>query len=229
MRSPWWWKTRVLARADEWLVFEDPQTARIDGLVGWRVRTSPGAHRLLAEVRECIAATPAAWRGLVGALAAQGEQVGLIDLQFARGGSAKWLREHDRDPVLRLATITTVGGGAMARIGDLETALTGGPRPAQARVRGRVGLDVVDPVGGRRTIDVRFGARGTSIADARPGKRGPARLGVGIDRLSQIVLGAERAADLLDHGLVDGDAEAAALLDAAFAGPSPFFGPANYF
>jgi predicted acetyltransferase len=118
--------------------------------------------------------------------------------------------------------------GAMARLVDVPKAFAIHPGPARAGVKGRIGLDLTDPIfkDQSRAFDVTFGARGAKV---EPGDGARDRVRVDVTRLAQIYFASAPAVTLLAQGLIEGSARAATLLDTAFAGPPLFLGPANFF
>jgi hypothetical protein len=115
----------------------------------------------------------------------------------------------------------------MARLVDVGVAFAA--HPGARRVRGKLGLDLEDPVFAdqSRSFDVTFsGTRGVRVV---PGRGARDRLALSIGRLSQVYFAAAPATQLLTQGLAQGAPAAARLLDAAFAGPPLHLGAANYF
>jgi len=229
VRDDYWWKERVFRRADEWFVFVDPRTRRVDGLLGYGVPAAPGYPYQIASVHDFWAATPAAYAGLVGALAAFAEQFARIEIYLPRGQGLPLLVEHGRNDV-EMETRAHLGAYtatcAMARLVDVAAAFAA--HPGARRVRGKLGLDLSDPVFPDQdgSFDVSFGASGARVV---PGETARARLAISIQRLSQVYFAAAPATQLMAQGLVHGAASAAALLDAAFAGAPLHLGAANYF
>ncbi len=231
VRSDYWWGERVWKRADEWFAYEDPRTGAMTGMLGYDVPSSPAYPHQLARVHDFWAATPDAYAGLVGALEALGEQFDRIELFLPRGHALPLLVEHasnDLEPASRAHIGSYTATCAMARIVDVAAAFVAHPGPARSLARGRLGLELTDPVfpDQSRSFDVTLGARGACVV---PGAVARARLSLSIQRLSQVYFAAAPASQLLTQGLITGAPAAAALLDAAFAGPPLLLGPANYF
>jgi predicted acetyltransferase len=222
-RSDWWWTARVLERAPEGVVYEEGGQIRGYALYEVPIEGAvPGRQRF--TVRELVAATPDAFRGLVGFLEAQGEQFESIEMALGRGEGLALRTGAGRASTSRAFRFhqveAEVAGGAMARVVDLAGALR--LHPAAGRVRSRIGLDLTDPVFGARSYDVRG-------ATAAPGREARQRLSLSVDRLSQIYFGAASARLFREQGLIEGSERAAAVLDDMFAGPAPFFSPLNAF
>jgi predicted acetyltransferase len=247
-RSDYWWDVRVFKRSSSGAVYVDPGSKAIAGYLLFDVPEGDayGVQHLL--VRELRAPTPGAYRGLIGFLGALGDQYEVVELMLPRGQGAPLLDEPGvRDepllvdgasrhpglcpptPVTRRRNVLGLtAAGAMGRIVDVAAALALHPSPRRHGVRGTIGLDVEDPVftDAPRAFDVTFAARGVQTT---PGSAAGDRLSLSIERLTQVYFGAASARDLLSQGFVVGSAKAAALLDAAFAGPPLFLGAYNGF
>jgi predicted acetyltransferase len=228
-RGRFWWDARVARRSREWLLFEED--GALAGYLGWDAPDRLAYPRQEIVVRELVAATPAARQALVGFLAAQGEQFRRVELACAPGEGWPMLAEQalvDTDGPLHASQVVVAGGGMMARIVDVPAALAAHPAPKRHGLKARVGLDLIDPVFPDQTrgFDVSFGPHG---AHAEAGAHVRPRLRVTVQRLAQILFAAVPARRLLGLALVEGDAEAAAVLDDASAGPAPFLGTANFF
>jgi predicted acetyltransferase len=221
-RDDYWWRERVLARAPERVGYFDDGGLR--GYLLYEVPKEPDYPEQRVVVKELVAARADAHRGLLGFLEALGEQ--FVEVRFTLGpGTAATLSRHPAhrtaDDIHSYQPACTVVSGAMARIVDVPAALALlGPAP----VRGRLGLDVSD--GRLRRYDVEVGPRGLRAA---PGQRARARLALPISRLAQVVFAAPGAARLLEQGHIEGSPDAAALVDAACAGPPPFLSRLNFF
>jgi predicted acetyltransferase len=129
-RDDYWWKEHVFRRADEWFVFEDPRTRRVEGLLGYEVPPAPVFPYQLASVHDFWAATPDAYAGMIGALAAFAEQFARIELYLPRGQGVPLLVEHGRNDV-EMETRAHVGAYsatcAMARVVDVAAAFAAHP------------------------------------------------------------------------------------------------------
>jgi predicted acetyltransferase len=226
-RDEYWWERRVLGRVAEKMAYVDPK-AGMEGYLFYDVPTEPAFPGQHALVRELIATTPAAAQGLVGFLGALGDQYSLVEILVPRG-TGPTLAAHARlltdDDHGHFRPIGVTLSGVMARIIDVPTAFAA--HPAATSARGRIGLDVTDPMLPRPVgYDVTFSERG---ARATPGRRVRQRLALTIDRLAQIYFAAARATLLLDQGHAEGHPDAAARLDEAFAGPPLFLSRLNFF
>jgi hypothetical protein len=125
-------------------------------------------------------------------------------------------------------TVGVLGGGAMLRLVDVAQAFALHPMPARNGARGRIGLDLEDPVfaGHRRGLDVSFGARGPRVTVGRTARD---RLKMPVASLAQVYLGGASARVLLAQGMIAGSPRAAEGLDRAFEGPPAFLGILNGF
>jgi hypothetical protein len=91
-------------------------------------------------------------------------------------------------------------------------------------------LELADPVIASQNRALTLVVRRTSAGVRIAGKTGAApRVAMDVGRFAQVYTGSERATELLSAGLVDGDRDAAALLDEWFAAPRLFLGPLNGF
>jgi predicted acetyltransferase len=232
VRPDAWWRMRVWERANEGAVYVDPASGRARGYVLYDVPAEPAYPRQDLFVRELVALDGAAARGLVGHVAGLGDQFRRVCLAFPRGEGALLLSEigvvGHADPIRLFETTGHIASGALLRLVDVAAAFALHPAPARNGVRGRVGLDVADPLvaANSRGLDVAFGARGARVT---PGRAARDRLLLPVDRLAQVYLGAASARWLLAQGLAEGSPRAAELLDAAFAGPPCFLSPLNGF
>jgi hypothetical protein len=179
-------------------------------------------------VHELFHDTPDAYRGLVGFLQALGEQFALVELRAPRGQGALPLLDlgFPDDPQKRLRTATIVIDGVMGRLLDVERAFALHPRIAQNGAKGRLGLDLEDPLLGAKAYDLSLGARGAAVAEGRTARD---RLALSAGHLAQIYFGAATARALRDRGLIAGSERAAALLDEATSGPPLFLSRLNFF
>ena len=214
-RDDYWWDKRVLARAPEKMVYADPERG-IQGYVLYEVPNEPAFPAQHVLVRELVAATIEARAGLVGFLAALGNQYAMVELLVPRGAGATLPRvagTETADDHALFKPSAVVLSGAMARLIDVPAAFA--VHPGAKRARGQLGIDVA--AGDRIAhYDVSFGVRG---AQARLGRRARERIALGIDRLSQVYFGGASAELLIEQGHAAGSFTAAALLDEACAGP----------
>jgi predicted acetyltransferase len=223
-RDDYWWRERVFARVPERVVYDD---GAVRGYLLYDVPAQPAYPRQHVLVKELVAATDCARRGLVGFLEALGEQFAQVELVVPCGTGATLARQPalvTRDDVTLYFPACAVVSGTMARLVDVPRALT---LLDPSGVRGRLGLDVTEPgVARAQHFDVEVAA---GRVRARPGTRARDRLALPLAHLSQVFFAAARAEVLLGHGHIAGSPRAAALLDAACAGPPLFLSRLNFF
>lgn len=228
-RSAWWWDRRLLGDGIEGAIYEEAGTP--GGYVLYEVPHVAKSSGVTLVVKELAATTPAAFRGLLGFLEAQGDQIGKVSVVLPRGSASILMTGRGPErPLAHLPAHRKLGhflAGAMARIVDLERALQAHPGPARAGVRGELGLAIDDPLFEEQRGDFDLSVDGG--IGVRRGAAARERLTLSIDRLASILLGATTAAQLLRMGLATGSADAAALLDRALPGPEPFLWPGNAF
>ncbi len=213
-RDDYWWDKRVFARAPEQMVYADERG--IQGYLLYEVPAQPAFPGQHVLVRELVAATIEARQGLIGFLAALGNQYAMVELLVPRGAGATLPRiagNLTADEHALFKPSAAVLSGAMARLIDVPAAFAA--HPGVRRARGQLGIDVV---GGERTThyDLAVGVRGVQV---RIGRRARERIALGIDRLSQVYFAGASAELLIEQGHAAGSFQAAALLDEACAGP----------
>ncbi len=232
VRSDAWWTVRVLSRVGEGVVYTDPATQRVTGYALYDVPADPGYPRQHALVRELVATTPDAFRGLLGFLESLGDQYKMIELSFPRGQGLGLERNFGLvglpEPLRLFQTAGYASAGAMLRLVDVPAALALHPGPVANDVRGRLGLDLEDPVFPAKSgaWDVTFGASG---ARAVRGRSARDRLSLPVATLAQIYMAGAPARTLLAQGMITGNARAARLIDRAFDGPPACLLPLNGF
>jgi predicted acetyltransferase len=232
VRERAWWDIRVWSRASDGVVYVNPDTGRFDGYAIYDIPADPPYPRQIANVRELVARTPEAFRGLVGYFEALGEQFRWLEFVLPRGEGPGLLEDYGLQGTpesLRLfQSVGFASAGALLRIVDVPAAFALHPMPAKNRMRGTIGIDVDDPVFGARgsSFDVRFGARGARVT---PGRSARDRVRLGAADLAQVYGGGVSLALLHRHGRITGSPRAAEALDEAFAGTQTFLMPMNGF
>ncbi len=232
VRQPAWWERRVWPRVNDGVVYVNPASRRAQGYALYEVPAEPAYPRQHAVVRELIAHTPDAFRGLLGYFEAMGDQLKFVELSLPRGMGAGLVSDFEvagqPESMRLLQTAALVGAGAMLRIVDVAAAFALHPGPATSGVRGRLGLDLADPVlpSGRGAFDVTFGARGATVVRGRAAR---SRVALDTAQLAQVYGGGASALVLLAQGLATGSPAAAEMLDAAFAGTNIHLGLLNGF
>ncbi|MBP6831909.1 MAG: GNAT family N-acetyltransferase [Deltaproteobacteria bacterium] len=230
-RDDYWWETRALGSAPAGAVYRDPGTGEAQGYALWRVPAQPEFPRQEMHVRELVALSPEAHEGLLGFLAAQGEQYAMVTLWTAPGQSLPWLVEHGvvdaPAPWLRYDPMGAVYAGAMARVVDVAAALRLHPSASRTGQRATFGLDVTDPtLDDVLHLDVNLTPDAVEVG---PGALAAERLSLGIEGLSQVYLAATTTAALRASGRLHGSAKAGALLERACEGSPLFVGALNAF
>ncbi len=217
-RPPAWWQQRW-SHDEKWVVFEDTD---VRGYLAYR----PVPNGL--DVRELIAASAEAERGLWSFLAAQVEQRASIS-HHSPVGAPLWatLREpHMFEAPPRGFIITDVAGltiSFMARGVDWRAALSARPYPPEASGRVRVGL--ADAVFGPTTLGIEFGGGQGQVQAADSDWDVQCDAAV----FSQLWCGALSAQQARWYGLLQGSEAAVALLDQAFPPGPPFIHPYDWF
>jgi predicted acetyltransferase len=232
VREDAWWQIRIWPRANEGVVYVDPRTKRPQGYALYDVPAEPPYPRQQAQVKELIALTPDAFRGLIGYFEALGDQYRMLELTLPPGEGRGLLKDFEYlgapESLRMFQTTGLAAGGAMLRLVDVAEAFALHPGPAKNGARGRIGLDLEDPVfpAQGRGLDVTFGARGARV---RPGRTARDRIALPVASLAQIYMGGASARVLLAQGLATGSPRAAEKLDRAFEGPPAFLGVMNGF
>ncbi|MGH7724301.1 MAG: GNAT family N-acetyltransferase [Candidatus Eiseniibacteriota bacterium] len=232
LRSKDWWDVRVLARVGEGVVYVDPGSRRITGYALFDIPADPPYPRQHALVRELVAATPEAFRGILGFFESLGDQYKMLELSFPRGQGLGLEQNFGviglPEPLRLFQTAGYASAGAMLRLVDVAAAFALHPGPAANGARGRLGLDLEDPVfpGQTGAFDVTFGASGARVARGRSARD---RLALSVATLAQIYGGGTSARVQLGQGMIAGSARAARLLDRAFEGPPVHLLPLNGF
>lgn len=230
-RDDYWWQSRALRAGTESALYRDPSTGEAQGYALWRVPEQPEFPRQQMLVRELVALTPEAHAGLLGFLAAQGEQYAMVVLSTPPGSSMPWLAEHGlvdaRDEWLGADPMAVVNAGAMARVVDVAAALRLHPAAGRTGLRESFGLDVDDPALGE-ILHYDVNLRPDAIEVERGGSA-KKRLALGIEGLSQVFLAATTTTALRSTGRLTGSPRAAAALERTCSGPPLFLGPLNYF
>lgn len=219
-RRPEWWSQRLWGHPWDWVVYEGRRRGQIEGYVAYEVDHARGPFALEIEVKEFVAATPEAFRGLVGYLASLADQVALVELAAPADGA--WLHtlltaENQKPgaPIGILLDTGNVANGAMLRLTDVKAALE--QFPVAPAARGEVILDVEDallPANARAyRVTAREGRLKVAHETPRPGtakSRSP-RVRVPVDMLATLMAGTLAPSRAADAGLlasVNGGAEA---------------------
>lgn len=228
-RDTYWWNERVMSPGTEVMLWRAPDSDVAEGYLLYTVPLEPKYPGQHCVVRELIALTPRAREGLVGALAALGEQYAVIKLALASGGAARVVRDFglaDETPK-DIDVLALSAAGCMARVVDVCAALSAHPLAALSGVRARFGLDVVDPLRPNpERFDVEVDDAGLR---AVAGSRATERVILGVDRFAQLYFRAVTALELFADGALDGSYASAMALDRALQGPALYTGFKNAF
>jgi predicted acetyltransferase len=212
----WQWRW---AQDEHWIVYD---AGDISGYLVYR--TEPG----VLQVRELVALTAEAERGLWSFVAAQVEQRQSATF-LAPLSKPLWatLREpymfegHRHGFIVNDVAELTIS--FMARGVDWAAAL--GPRAYPEGTSGRITLELADSVFGPRCLELEFDAGHAHIraSQASPTVRAD------VSAFSQLYCGALSAKILRWYGQLEADDAAIALLDAAFPPGPPFIAPFDWF
>ncbi|HEY0737965.1 MAG TPA: GNAT family N-acetyltransferase [Herpetosiphonaceae bacterium] len=215
------WTARWAKSDESWVIYDH------DGPQGYL------AYQTIENeisVRELIAPTPDAERGLWAFLAAQIEQHTAVTYH-APANKPLWT--IFREPLMHEAAnrgfvlndIAALTAGLMARLVDVPAAFACRTFPVE--LAGSLVLDLRDPVleANTGTFQIRFEsgrAEVTPTTDA-------ATASCDIVTLSQLFCGVLRASDARWYGQLTADDATIALLERAFGNVTPFIHPADYF
>jgi predicted acetyltransferase len=208
----------VRERVNDGALYVDPESGLPRGYMLYDVPAEPPYPRQDLFVRELVALDGEAMRGLLGYLEGLGDQFKRVLLVFPRGEGTGMLAEYGvvglADPVRLFETVGHSAAGALLRLVDVAAAFALHPGPRANGARGRLGLDLADPIvpANARGLDVVFGAAGARVVAGRAARD---RLAMPVDRLAQVYLGGASARVLLAQGFAAGSPRAAALLDRA--------------
>lgn len=215
------WAMRWTKEDEKWVVYDH------NGVQGY-LAYQPIESQL--HLRELIATTPDAERGLWSFLAAQIEQHNAVTYHAP---PSKPLWAVFREPLMFEATnrgfvlsdAAALTAGLMARLINVAGAFERRAFPAE--LRGSITLDLHDPIltANTTTLQIHFE---DGHAEVKPATA-PADARCDIVTLSQLFCGVVRASHARWYGQLTGDDTTIALLDRAFIGAMPFIHPADYF
>lgn len=215
------WTARWAKTDESWVVYDH------GGLQGY-LAYQPIENEI--SVRELIAATPDAERGLWAFLAAQIEQHTAVTYHAPTN---KPLWSIFREPLMHEAAnrgfvlndIAALTAGLMARLVDVPAAFARRAFPAD--LAATLVLDLHDPVLEANTglLQIRFEDGRAEVTPATA----PATASCDIVTLSQLFCGVVRASDARWYGQLTGDDATVALFERAFGNVTPFIHPADYF
>lgn len=229
-----WWQRRLWTYAGDWVVYEGRRRGQIEGYLHYEVDASNGPFKLAISVKELVAGSPGAFRGLAGYLGTLADQASEIEwLAPADNAWLTTLRTAQALPVAEdLGVFSDTGAiadGLMLRVVDVKAGLEA--LPPQNGARGEVILDIDDDVLPANARAWRVIAREGKLAvSPETGRRGRApRLSIPADMLGPIVAGTVPATRAAETGLIESAGGAAELVEPWFRGRAPFLHPMNGF
>jgi predicted acetyltransferase len=225
-RKPEWWSQRLWTYPGDWVVYEGKRRGQIEGYLHYEVDSTDGPFDLAITLKEVVASTPEAHRGLVGYLASQRDQV--KEIQYAAPGDHAWLGLLETAQNLRpgadMGLITDTGGlgaGAMLRVNDVKLALE--LLPVSPAARGEVVIEVEDAVLTQNSrayrVTAREGRLKVSTGDGRTRTRRaarPPRLHVGAEALGPLVAGTLSPVRAAELGLIESSGGGAEAIESWF-------------
>jgi len=218
-RKPEWWTQRLWQLPGDWVVYEGRRRGQIEGYLYYEVNHERGPFQLEIEVKEFVAASPDAHRGLTGHLASLADQV--AEIQMGVPSDNAWLTQlltpenlKPGPPLPLFLDSGNVGQGVMLRITDVKLALEA--LPVSSAARGEVVLEIEDPILPQNArawrVTAREGRLKAGPETPRAGVRlRPPRVRLAIDRLATLCAGTLSPTRAAEAGLVDstnGGAEA---------------------
>lgn len=216
-RPDWLWEQYLQAQTDIFV------SQHQDGYVILQFQYLDAQQQhLAANVREWVALTPPAYRGILGFLASLRDQVDTILWHTdAQDPFPHLLTEQQRNPQLSQPdfdfelthSLAELGSGYAWRLVDLERAIA--TRPIQPGPAFHLTFQVRDPVLGDRTLHCEgWGQKMYCVAQPAA-----TTIHLGIDHLTQLVSGMRRAVQLewLGELEVEGDRRLLQHLDTAWA------------
>lgn len=236
-RKPEWWTQRLWGYPGEWVVYEGRRRGQVEGYLYYEVDHSRGPFALELTLKEFVAATPEAHRGLIGYLASLADQAAEIEAVVPADGV--WLSlmrtPENLKPGPSLGVFLdagNVGAGAMMRITDVKAALESFPVSASAR--GEVVIEVEDallsPNSRAYRVSAREGRLKVRFATARTGIRAAApRLRLPVEALATLMSGTLAPTLAAEAGILETQDGAAELVENWFRAPSPFLYMLNGF
>jgi predicted acetyltransferase len=235
-RRPQWWTERLWTYAGDWVVYEGRRRGQIEGYLYYEVDTDSGPFKLSVTLREFVAATPDAHRGLVGHLASLSDQV--AEIHAIVPGDSGWttlLRtSQNLRPTVEMSVYSDTGNlvnGLMLRLNDVKAGLEA--MPLSPHARGEIAIEVDDPVlpQNARAWRVRASEGRLKVtAEAARGARSRLpRLRLQPDALATLVGGGLSPSRAAEMGLIDATGGAAEVIDRWFRTRAAYLYPLNAF
>jgi predicted acetyltransferase len=211
VRKPEWWLQRLWGYPGDWVVYEGKRRGQIEGYLYYEVDPSRGPFALELTLKEFVASTPEAHRGLVGHLASLADQV--AEIQAALPADNLWLtlfrtaENLKPGPSVGIYLDTgNVASGCMLRLTDVKAALE--QFPVAPSARGELVLEVTDeqlPLNARAyRVKPHEGRLRVTLVPAPTGARprGP-RVRLPVDLLATFLGGTLSPARAAEAGLCD--------------------------
>lgn len=229
-RKSEWWTQRLWSYPGDWVVYEGRRRGQVEGYLYYEVDASRGPFALELTLKEFVAATPEAHRGLVGYLASLADQA--AEIEAVVPADAVWLSllrtPENLKPGPSIGVYLdagNVGAGAMLRVTDVKTALES--FPVSATARGEVVIEVEDallsPNSRAYRVSAREGRLKVGFATARTGIRARApRLRLPVDALATVMSGALAPTRAAEAGIVESQDGAAETVESWFRAPSAY-------
>ncbi|MGC8710936.1 MAG: GNAT family N-acetyltransferase [Leptodesmis sp.] len=178
-------------------------------------------------IREWVALTPSAYRGILGFLASLRDQIStIVWTTFPADPFPHLLTEQRRDPTLShspfefglVRRFGETGGGLMWRLADVTTALQ--RRPIGFHPAFAITFQIRDPIFGQQILGFEFRDGQIHLVEDHPYPI----LKLSIEHLTQLFCGVRRSRDLLWTGEleVEGNDSLLAQLDYAWQAEPPF-------
>lgn len=235
-RKPEWWSQRLWSYANDWVVYEGRRRGQIEGYLCYDVDHSNGPFKLQISLLEFVAATPEAYRGLVGHLASLADQV--AEIHSALPADHTWLQTirtaQNLRPGLEISVFTdtaSVAAGALLRLTDVKLGLE--KLPVSSNARGEIVLEVDDPVlpanARAYRVSARDGRLTVGFESVRAGRRRLPRLRVPMDALGPLVAGTLSPRRAAEAGLVESVGGADEVVDGWFRARPAFLYQLNGF
>ncbi|HTO89638.1 MAG TPA: GNAT family N-acetyltransferase [Candidatus Sulfotelmatobacter sp.] len=236
VRKPEWWTQRLWGYASDWVVYEGRRRGQIEGYLCYDVDHSNGPFKLQLSLLEFVAATPAAFKGLVGYLASLRDQV--AEIHSALPADHAWLHTLQTAQNLRpgleisvFADTAGVAAGAMLRFTDVKLGLE--MLPVSPHARGEVVVELDDSVIAANARAWRVSAREGRLTVApespRAGRRRPPRLRMPMDALGPIAGGTLSPRRAAEAGLIEASGGADEIVDSWFRARPAFLYQLNGF
>lgn len=226
-RQDWQWQQRLKPhQGREVYIYQEANQLQGYVICQFAHLTSPQSPLALI-VQEWVAATPLAYRGILGFLATLRDQLSTIVWNtFPSDPFPHLLQEQRRDPSLAVSpfefglvhSFGQIGGGYMWRLVDLAAAFQ--RRSLQPCDPFTLTFQITDPVLGNQRITAEFGNHQIHLSQSPS----PTILKTSIDHLTELFCGLRRSRDLLWTGELEleGDDTLLLKLDQAWQATPPF-------